>query len=286
MLLNTGLAEAPEQRNSLADLEKLLSELLGDSVAPVPAPPARFWTEDQIVRFHGGDYRIVTRLGSGGVGTAFKVVEVDRSTKEELGTYVAKVAHERDTGQRVLKAYSLARSHLGRHEALSPIHEFAREWHENEFIALLGWIEGTPLSEFAGVFTLLAEDQDEPSAEALAVRWLQLCCEALAVLHRNGLTHGDISPRNMIVSGSALVLTDYDFVTRTGEVASTAGTVSYCSPERQQKRAASPMDDLYALAASFFHVLFDKEGQPPKYQKAFSRQRMNSSVVCRYETSL
>lgn len=270
-ILAAGLAEAPEHRCKLTDLDRSLSELLGDSVPPPPAPPARFWTEDQTIRFHGGDYRIVVRLGSGGVGTTYKVVELDRLTGEELGTYVAKVAHEADTGQRILKAYGLARSHLGRHQALSPIHEFAREWQENDFIALLGWIEGTPLSEFTGVFPLVAEDQDELSAETLAIRWIRLLCEATDVLHSNGLTHGDVSPRNLIVSGTSLVLTDYDFVTRIGETASAPGTISYCSPSRQQKQPAAPADDLFALAASFFHVLFDKE--PFRYGGEVAKER-------------
>lgn len=258
-ILAAGRAEAPQQRCKLGDLDRALSELLGDSVAPPPAPPARFWTEDQIVRFNGRDYRIITRLGSGGVGTAFKVVEVDRSTKEDLGTYVAKVAHEGETGRRVLKAYSLARSHLGRHEALSPIYESALEWQENQFISLLGWIEGTPLSEFTGVFPLLADEQGERSAECLAIRFLQSISEALDVLHRNGLTHGDVSPRNMIVSGTSLVLTDYDFVTKIGEAAAAPGTLAYCCPSRQQKLPATPADDLFALVASFFHIVFEKE---------------------------
>ena len=72
-------------------------------------------------RLRDRDYRIVTRLGSGGVGTTFKVVEIDRVTKEDLGTYVAKTAHQQQTGQRILKSYSLARSHLGLSEALSTI---------------------------------------------------------------------------------------------------------------------------------------------------------------------
>ncbi len=270
-ILSTGQAEEPEQRSSLADLQRSLSELLGDSVPPPPAPPARFWTEDQTIRFHGRDYRIVTRLGSGGVGTAFKVIEQDRATQEELGTYVAKVAHEGDTGQRVLKSYSLVRSHLGRHDGLSPIFEVAREWRENEFVSLLGWIDGTPLSEFTGVFPLLAEDQDEATAEALAIRWLKHVCDALDVLHRNGLTHGDVSPRNLIVSGSSLVLTDYDFVTRIGYSPSAAGTMNYCSPERQQKLPSSPADDLFALGASFFHVLFATE--PFRYGGELSKNR-------------
>jgi serine/threonine protein kinase len=258
-ILASGQGAEPDQRSRLAELERSISELLGDSVAPPPAPPARFWTEDQIVRFHGRDYRIVSRLGSGGIGTTFKVVELDRPSQEELGTYVAKVVHDRDTGRRVLKSYSLARSHLGRQDGLSPIFEVAREWQENEFVSLLGWIDGTPLSEFTGVFPLLAEDQDEPTPESLALRWLKNLCDALNVLHRNGLTHGDVSPRNMIVSGSSLVLTDYDFVARLDDATSAAGTVSYCSPERQQNKPSTATDDLFALAASFFHVLFEKE---------------------------
>ena len=99
-----GLVEKPEDRRALQDLEVSLSKLLGESV-PIPQPPpARFWTEEQVVPFHDRGYRIVARLGSGGVGTTFKVVEIDRSTKEDLGTYVAKVGHNAETGNRVLKA--------------------------------------------------------------------------------------------------------------------------------------------------------------------------------------
>ena len=267
--LAKGLAEEPEARVTLQCLKLSLSELLGESV-PLPSLPARFWTEEQIVPFRDRDYRIVTRLGSGGIGTAFKVVEIDRSTKEDLGTYVAKVGHNAETGERVLKAYRLARSHLGRHAALSTIFETALEWQENDFIALMTWIEGTPLHDFAGVFPLLAEDQQE-SGEVVAVRWLRTMCEALNVLHSNGLVHGDISPRNMIVSDSDLVLTDYDFVTKIGEPVTAPGTVLYCSPSYQDNRPASPADDIYALAASFFHVVFDKE--PFHYNGAHAKER-------------
>ena len=269
--LAKGLAREPEERSTLEDLEGWLSELLGESVPPPAPPPARFWTEEQVVRFRDRDYRIVSRLGSGGVGTTFKVVEIDRSTKEDLGTYVAKVGHSAETGRRVLKAYSLARSHLGRHAALSAIFEVAREWRENDFIALMTWIEGAPLREFTEVFPLLAEEQQETSIEALALRWLGVMCEALDVLHRNGLVHGDISPRNMIVSESELVLTDYDFVGKIGERIAAPGTVLYCSPSYQDQRTASPSDDIYALAASFFHVISEKE--PFQYGGTQAKER-------------
>ncbi len=269
--LAKGLAEAPEQRATVQDLESALSELLGEPV-PLPAPPpARFWTEGQEVSFGDHRYRIVARLGAGGVGTAFKVVEIDLSTKEELGTYVGKVGHDAETGQRVLKSHRLARPHLGRHAALSAILQVAQEWRETDFIALMTWIDGGPLRDFSGVFPLLAEDQQESSSEALALRWLRAMCEALDVLHRKGLVHGDVSPRNMIVSGRDLVLIDYDCVAKIGDPIIAPGAILYCPPFHPGKRTASPADDIYALAASFFHVVFGKK--PFLYDGAQGKER-------------
>lgn len=258
-VLARGVAEDPGQRCSLEELEKSLSEIFGDSVASAPAPPARFWTEEQVVRFRDHDYRIVSRLGSGGIGTTFKVVELDRVTKEDLGTYVAKVVRERDRGQQTLRSYSLARSHLGRHPGLSAIFEVAKEWQENSFLSLMTWVEGTPLAEFTGVFSLLADDLQEATSGDLAVRWIKSVCQALDVLHRNGLVHGDVSPRNLIVSGNDLVLTDFDFVAKVGEKSHGSGTVLYCAPIIGDARIASPGDDIYALASSIFHVVYDRE---------------------------
>ena len=280
-ILAKGMAEVPAQRSTLQELDASLSELLGESIPQPPPPPARFWTEGQVVRFQDSNYRIVARLGAGGIGITFKVVEIDRSTQEELGTYVAKVGHNEETGQRVLRSYRLARSHLGRHPALSDIFGVAPEWQENDFITLMEWIQGGPLGVFTGVFPLLADDLQESSSEALALRWLRTICEALNVLHRNELVHGDVSPRNMIVSETELVLIDYDFVAKTGEPLITSGTPLYCSPFRPGKRLASPADDIYALAASFFHVVFDKE--PFQYDVQVKERGLNWEGVAHEE---
>jgi len=76
----------------------------------------------------------------------------------------------------------------------------------------------------------LAEEQHERCPESLAIRWIKVICEALGVLHRNRLVHGDVSPKNMIVSGNDLVLTDYDFVSKVGDPIYAPGTILYCSP--------------------------------------------------------
>ncbi len=269
-VLAEGLAKEPERRARLEEMETSLAQLLGESVPAPTIPPARFWAEEQEVAFGNYTYRIVSRLGSGGVGTAFKVKKIDSSTKEELGTYVAKVGQSEDFGRLVSRSYNLAHSHLGRHSALSVIYEVAKEWKENNFISIMSWIDGAPLRDYKGVFSLLAEDLKETS-EKLALRWLRTMCEALEVLHGNGLVHGDVSPGNMIVSEHELVLTDYDFVTRIGQQHSAPGTILYCPPPSQDSRKASPSDDIYALAASFFHVIYDRE--PFQYSGVRSKER-------------
>ncbi|HQH73911.1 MAG TPA: hypothetical protein PK360_17685, partial [bacterium] len=100
---------------------------------------------------------------------------------------------------------------------------------------------------------------EEKSAEALAVRWIRNLCAALHDLHKHGLIHGDVSPRNIIVSGHDVVLTDYDFVTKIGEPRWSPGTELYGAPILSRETPALAADDLYALAASFFHVLTEKE---------------------------
>ena len=57
MALVGGSADDPAERTTLEKLRDSLSDLLGELPAVV-APPARFWTEDQIVKFRDRDYRI------------------------------------------------------------------------------------------------------------------------------------------------------------------------------------------------------------------------------------
>ena len=238
-------------------LNNSLGKLLRDPRSS-PAPQARFWTEGQEVTFRGRRYRIVARLGSGGAVTAFKVVELHSSSGEEIGTFVAKVAHDGDSGARSRDSHQLVRSAIGRQPGLSTVFEVATDWRADEITALMSWVEGAPLSEFAGVLPLLARDHDTEGSE-MAARWIQTMCEALDVLHRNHLVHGDVSPHNMIVCGEDLVLTDYDCVTRIDDPVTALGTRSYRSPDRKLRKPATPEHDVFALAASFFHVLYDRE---------------------------
>jgi len=256
-ILQQGCATNPEGRATLSELANLLNGLASPKTAELELPSPDYWDEDTVVPFQHSRYKIVGRLGQGGVGQTFKVVELDAHSDEKFGTYVAKVVRHEEDGIIALKAYRKVRAYTT-HPHLSAIHEIAPAWNAGSFVALMKWVEGIPLHDLAGVLPLYAEDIGETSAEQLALRWLLDLCGALGELHRVSLVHGDVSPHNIIVQGGAVVLTDYDTATDINAMPR-GGTVPYASPAVQNRTAIRAADDVYALAASFFHLLTDRD---------------------------
>jgi serine/threonine protein kinase len=266
-----GCAQSPESRASLKDIETALRGCLAAAPEPElpfapPAedqiPPSEYWSEGQLLPF--GDHmtlRIVSRLGAGGVGRTFKVEQVDRSTGENFGTFVAKVMKTADSGRAALKAYQRVRSHTTS-RGLSVVFETASDWRQDRIVALLKWIEGDALDGLAGVLSLAAEEGGDESVEGLLIRWCIEVCQSLAALHAQGLVHGDVSPRNLICDRGGLTLTDYDLVTSVGKQSWGTGATAYCSQEAQRREPLDPSDDFFALAASLFEVAFNHPAFP------------------------
>ena len=263
-ILSEGITPDPASRPEL----RMLAEELATILAPhlevpqerVEVPtPLQLWAEDTVVEVEDShSYRIICQLGSGGAGRTFKMQQVKRDSSEEFGTYVAKVVCNPEFGDAALRAYMRARPYT-KHPHLAGIYWTASGWQADKVLALLEWIEGTPLSDYAGVLDLYAEDLGESDFESLLLGWIKDLCEALARLHEVGLVHGDISPSNIIVNGSHLTLIDYDLVTEIGHVAGGTGTPPFCLTNLRDRKPVALSDDLFALATTFFHVLTDRD---------------------------
>lgn len=270
VVLLSGCAESPDSRGRLKTIETALRGCLVS--APEPAhlfaappesdiPPCEYWSEGQLLPFRDMTLRIVSRLGSGGVGRTFKVEQVEPISGENFGTFVAKVMKSQDSGRAALRAYQRVRSHTT-FAGLSVVFETAREWRQDRIVALLKWIEGDSLDGLAGLLSLAAEEAGDDSVEQMLIRCCTNVCESLAALHAEGLVHGDVSPRNLIFDRGGLTLTDYDLVTAIGEQSWGTGATAYCSPEAQRREPLEPTDDFFALVASLFEVAFDHPAFP------------------------
>lgn len=258
-VLEFGLEADPAKRASLEEIESYLSEIFDE---PEPTrqivPAVKYWDEDTIFELHGRNYRVITKLGQGGFGTTFKVNEVNPETNENLsGPYVAKVITNEVAGEEAARAYAKVRAQTGTAH-LAGVLEVVSKWQPNSVTALLRWIKGDPLSDLTGVLTLHFDDfGNDESHEDMLLKWLFNLCEALAQLHDVDLVHGDVSPGNIIVDGNRVVLTDFDTATAVG-TKPLGRSASFCSLELERDLPIEFSDDLYSLAATIFHVLFDR----------------------------
>ena len=254
--LALGLEDDPSRRPAPDDIAELI-EMGAPSVDPsVPAAAAgaKLWDEGYVFTWENHRYRVVSLLGQGGVGRTFKLEQLDGDTDEPIGTYVGKVVLNADLGPASLRAYRKIRS-IADHPCLSSVLHTSAEWSADTLIALLRWRRGEPLDAWKGDdLCLLAEYIGESDVEVLLLRWAAELCEALEVLHAQGWVHGDVSPSNILVDDGDVLLIDYDLAGPAGNVSKTPGTIPYASQERRGNAPARPVDDVFALAASLFHV--------------------------------
>lgn len=267
--LKGGMDKDPSLRASLPDLLDRIPE----STKPKPKPSIlapEYWDEDTCKTLNDRHYRIVNRLGSGGIGTTFKVLEVTSDNSRELsGPYVAKVIWNPKVGQSAAKAYAQVRAQTGGAH-LAGVLEVSREWNPNELTALLRWLPGDPFNTWRGCLPLYIEELGEGNVEEVLLRWLADLCDGLAQLHGAGLVHGDVTPKNIIVDGGNVTLTDYDLAGEEG-CQPRGGSAHYCSIEVDARQILRAREDLFSLAASFFHVLFD--WPPFEFQGVLQKDR-------------
>lgn len=267
VILEKGCREKPEERaldpRALAkELEGVLASAGATETEGKPEgknPSVEFWSEGTIVSFKNRRLRVVTRLGSGGVGHTFKVESLEEGSDRTNGTFVAKVFRETVDAERVLKAYrrvQSASSDIG----LATVHEVAEATEPNGIGALMEWVEGPTLDSLVGRLGDRVDRDLGQTLEGLLRGWIEDCCRALERLHSVGLVHGDVSPRNLINHRGRLRLIDYDLVAWVGEESVGSGSPRCSSPEASGRGPIHPRDDVYALAASLFEAVF---GVPP-----------------------
>ena len=120
--------------------------------------------------------------------------------------------------------------------------------------------------EYVAGRTLLAVLEHGRWPEARVVALATMLAGALAAVHRHGVTHRDVQPRNILVNENGNVtLIDFGFAaysTPAVESGYVVGTLRYNAPEQSGmlKRPIDGRSDLYALGVILFECLV---GAPP-----------------------
>ena len=195
-----------------------------------------------------GRYRLVCRLGSGGMA------DVWCADDQELGRRVAlKVLHRRFAEDpQFVERFRREASHAAGLQHPNVVAVFDRgEWDGAGYIAM-EHVEGPTLKEIVRERGALAPE--------LAADLVLQVLRAAACAHRHGLVHRDLKPQNVILDEEGRVkVTDFG-IARAGasemtETGAVLGTAHYLSPEQAQGRPVDARSDLYSIGVMLYELL-------------------------------
>ncbi len=206
-------------------------------------------TTDQLLNtLFDGRYRIVRKLGSGGMANVYLAED------QELGRRVAiKILNDRHAGdeQFVERFRREAKNAAGlSHPNIVSIYD--RGEAEGTYYIAMEYLAGKSLKE------LILERG--PAPVSVAVDYARQILAALRFAHRNGIVHRDIKPHNCLVDAEGHVkVTDFG-IARAGasqmtEEGSIIGTAQYLSPEQARGTQVDQTSDLYSLGIVLYEML-------------------------------
>jgi eukaryotic-like serine/threonine-protein kinase len=195
-----------------------------------------------------GRYRIVRRLGAGGMANVYLAED------QELGRNVAiKILNERHAGdmQFVERFRREAKSAASlSHPNIVSIYD--RGEAEGTYYIAMEHLDGRNLKEL-----IIARG---PAPVRIAIEYTKQILGALRFAHRNGIVHRDIKPHNVLVDRDGrLKVTDFG-IARAGasqmtEAGSIVGTAQYLSPEQARGGQVDQRSDLYSVGIVLYELL-------------------------------
>ena len=201
-----------------------------------------------------GDYRVVDVIGSGGMGTVYKVQHVISDRIEAMKVVLPGLIDSPELGERFLREIKLqARLH---HPNITSLHNALRS--EQSVLMVMEYVEGKTLHE------RMRETRLDP---LYGIDIVLQVLSALAYAHGQGVVHRDIKPANIMITHEGVVkLMDFgiartgdhqEHLTRTGAA---IGSLYYMSPEQVQGAPVDHRSDLYSLGITFYEMV---TGQKP-----------------------
>jgi hypothetical protein len=209
-------------------------------------------------------YRILARLGEGGMGEVWLAEHVNLGRKEALKVLHPALAQDPQFVWR-LRREARALNRL-QHPNIVSVHDFGR-LQDGRYYLSLEYAEGERLDE------VVRKQGPLPISRVVAI--LAQLADAVDHAHSRGVVHRDLKPSNLVLinhRGRADVIKVLDFgiakiiapeydesvrLTRRGEV---FGTAAYMSPEQLQGIGNEPRSDIYAIGCIAWELLV---GEPP-----------------------
>lgn len=235
----------------LAEVRRLLR---ADAVAERAMPTGGLQPGASPMPARIGHYRIVDRIGQGGMGDVFVGARDDGLFDHAVAIKRIRPSLLPETAHALFDRERRALATLSHRHIAQLFDGGVDETGAPYFIMEL--VRGAPIDAYA-----LERDL---SPRAIVEKMIAVC-EAVQHAHQNLIVHADLKPANILVNeagdpkvvdfGVARLLRDAD------DIALHPQTPGYGSPQREAGASPTPADDVYALGAILYALL---TGEPPR----------------------
>jgi serine/threonine protein kinase len=201
-----------------------------------------------INKLFDGRYRIVRKLGSGGMADVYLAED------EELGRRVAiKILNDRHANdESFVERFRREAKNAASLSHPSIVSIYDRGEAEGTYYIAMEYLDGRSLKE------LVVARGPLPIADA--IEFTRQVLGALRFAHRKGVVHRDIKPHNVMADADGrLKVTDFGIaragVSQMTEAGSIIGTAQYLSPEQARGAGVDQRSDLYSVGIVLYEML-------------------------------
>jgi serine/threonine protein kinase len=204
-----------------------------------------------------GDFKVLYKLGHGGMGQVFLAEQVSLKRKVALKILRTDLAEDKDSLQRFKKEAEAIAQVV--HPCIVQVYAIGEA--EGQHFMALEYVEGRNLKEYLSLRGTL----DVHSVVSI----LRQVASALQRSSELGITHRDIKPENILLTRKGEVkVADFGLarfaatiqplnLTQTGM---TLGTPLYMAPEQVEGKQIDQRTDIYSLGVTAYHMI---AGYPP-----------------------
>ena len=197
-----------------------------------------------------GRYRLVSRLGQGGMGSVWKATDqlLERTVAlKELVPHVSGLDLAESRARAQVEARAMARV---KHPAIVRIHDLFSVGGDPWIV--MEYISGRSLADI-----IREKPLDEQAVAAIGLPVLQ----GLKAAHAANMVHRDVKPANIVVAGDgSIFLVDFGIAKIAGETSLTGysrvlGTTEFMAPERLRGRRVGAPADLWSFGVTLYCAL-------------------------------
>lgn len=264
------------------EVESLLVHHVGasDLIETAAAGPATRTGEDTVERERIGPYRVIYKIGEGGMGVVYLAVREDDKFKRRVAVKLLK--RGMDTAA-VLRRFDLERQlHAAmNHPGIARIYD-GGETDDGLPYLVMEYVEGQPIDDYC-------DDHRLHIAERLEL--FGQVCLAVHYAHQNLVVHRDLKPSNILVTkDGAPKLLDFGIAKLLNpELALIVGdptapelrvmTPEYASPEQVRGNPITTASDVYSLGVLLYELM---SGHRPYHLRSRIRAEIER-VICEEE---